>query len=112
MTERFTTRGEAAVGRHLEKEKRQGTEHYKRGQHHAELAGPPEGGMEIASCSYCSGLGVVMFSMVRVDGGKWELALPKCRIVGLSVDYGIRDFPPGAVPPAMEEVLAKLEDGQ
>lgn len=107
----FTTKGEAFVGRELKKEKRAGVDHYVLGQHHAELAGPPEGGMEIATCSYCSMLGVVSFSMVRVNGGEWELAIPKCRILGLATDYGIRDFSQGMVPPAMAKALARLDEG-
>lgn len=49
MTSSGKTAGERFVGRKLAIERRAGVDHYVMGQHHAELAGPPEGGMRVAT---------------------------------------------------------------
>lgn len=108
---KFTTEGEAFLGRKLEREKREGIDHYAIGQHLAEREGAKEGGMSIARLSWVGPLGAVSMAVVKLDGGDWEPALKKIRVVGLSYDYGIRTLPPDfELTPEMKAALARLEE--
>lgn len=110
---RWTTRGEAFLGRELKKERRAGVDHYVVGQHLAEKdemeSGDPN--IEVAVLSYVSTLGAVRLPVVRVFGGEWEPALRKCRVAGLSMDYGIRNLPDDwELTEEMKAALAKLDE--
>lgn len=107
----FTTRGEAFLGRELRREQRAGVEHYALGQHLAQREGT-EDGLEVARLSWVSPLGAVGMVVVRPErGGDWRPAALMARVVGLSMDYGMRRLPPTfELTEEMQEALAKLDD--
>lgn len=99
------TLGEQLAQRELRKERRAGTEHYVLGQHHV-LDVEREGDEVVAALAYCTMLGLVVVPMVKTEDG-WEPVVRISRVVGLSVDYGMRDLPPNWKPSA--EMIAVLD---
>lgn len=87
---RWATVGEAYLERELKKERRAGVEHYVVGQHKAEVV--EEDGQKAAILSYVSSLGVTTVVLVK-KGPYWLPVHNWARVVGLSVDYGLKPLP-------------------
>lgn len=111
--ENYETRGEAFLDRHLRTENREGVDHYVPGQALAQREGEKAGGMSVARLSYCTAFGAVSLAVIKQDGGDWEIPIAKFRVVGLEVDYGIRDLPEDfELSDEHKAALAKLEESE
>jgi hypothetical protein len=106
----WKTLGEAAVGRELKTEKRQGVEHYVVGQHHVEIEPQEDPNVRVATFSFCSPMGVVLMPIVKVGDGEWEPGLPVYRLVGIGMDFGLRPVPPCfELSDEAKEIITKAE---
>ena len=87
----WRTLGEGFLERELAIEKRAGVEHYVTGQAAAKRL--EQDGNEAAVVTYVTGAGAAAMVLLGLDKGEWIPIIRQVRVVGLSVDYGVRELP-------------------